>query len=1009
MGKNLRFLSLAALMLLLLGTQALAQTRTVSGKVTSADGAMPGVSVVVTGTSKGVSTDAEGNYTLELGSSENSLTFSFLGMKTVTVEVGNRTTVDVVLEDDITALDEVVVVGYGEQRKADITGAIVSVKGADISKQSSINPISSLQGRVAGVQITNSGAPGSSPQVRIRGLGTVGSGTNPLYVVDGVWYSDISFLNPADIENLSVLKDASSQAIYGVRAANGVILITTKRGSMNTAPRVSYDGFYGSQVATNMVDMANGPQYATLINELDAANGVTPRYDNPSSFGTTDWYRQILRSAMISNHNLAINGGGDKSTYNFSLGYLRQEGTVETNAFNRYTARLQNDIKASEFFKFGFTATGSYNNSDDIDGGIFHQLYAAAPIVPVYYQDGSYGDPNDFKVGSSNSFNPQATIDFYDQQSKNYRLTGNAYGELKFLKNFTFRTSWSGDFGQSESRRYNPVYTATLSQRNTISQLTLGRSDTRNWLVENTLTYSQQFMEDHNITVLLGQSAQHYGFYTQTASAQNVPNTSDGDHYLNQGDNYFLDDDGSIQNVVSFFARANYSYKDKYLLTLTYRLDALSSFVGDDRRGHFPSIGAGWVISEEDFMKNQTLLSNMKLRASWGKNGNSAVIGQPAVQNTTLYPLFVGGANNDYYAISQSIATQVPPSVSWEKAVGTDIGLELGFFNNKLNVELDWYKKKTEDAIFPVVILGTIGTSSGQIVGNQATIENTGFEFSANWNDNITDELSFTIGANFAINKNEVTEVLGGKTPYYGSNGITGGAFNTRTVLGQPIGQFFGYKVAGIFQNQDEIDNYTNSDGDVIQPAAQPGDFKYKDLNDDGVIDAKDRTIIGNPNPKFIFGINTTWNYKNFDLTVDMQGVMGVDVYNAELGFRFGTENFTKDFYDNRWHGEGTSNSYPSANIGGGQNYLSNSFYVESGAYFRFRNIQLGYTLPSSVAERIKTRSIRIYANAQNALTFFKYRGFNPEVGGTSPITQGIDVNTYPMFATYNLGLNVKF
>ena len=1009
MGKNLRFISFAMLLLLLISAEAMAQNRTVSGKVTSPDGAMPGVSVLVTGTSKGASTDQDGNYTIELGPSETSLTFSFIGLKTVTVEVGNRTTVDVAMEADVTSLDEIVVVGYGEQRKIDITGAVVQVKGGEISKQASINPISALQGKVAGVQITNSGAPGSSPQVRIRGLGSVLGGTNPLYVVDGVWYTDISFLNPADIENLSVLKDASSQAIYGVQAANGVILITTKRGKVNTAPQVTYDGFYGSQVATNMVEMANGPQYATLINELLAVDELPARYADPDSYGTTDWYRQILRSAAISNHNLGISGGGDKSAYNFSLGYLRQEGTVETNAFNRYTARLQNDIKANEWLKFGFTAIGSFNKSDDIDGGIFHQLYAAAPLVPVYYEDGSYGDPNDFSVGSSNSFNPQVTIDFFDQQSRNWRVTGNAYGEAKFLKNFTFRTSFSGDFGQNQVKRYTPVYTATLSQRNTTSSLFKRSNEDRNWMVENTLTYTNTFMEDHNVTLLIGQGAQHYQNYWVEQSAQNVPNGSDGDHYFNQGDNYLLDDDGSIINVASFFTRLNYSYKDKYLLTLTYRADGLSQFVGDDRWGYFPSIGASWVLTEEEFMKNQTIFSTLKLRASWGKNGNMRVPSQPAVQKTNIYPFAVFGDDNTVTLPSQSIAQEVPPSVGWERAVGTDIGVEMGLLNNRLTVELDYYKKITEKAIFPIPILQTLGTSSGTIVGNQATIENTGFEFAANWNDKIGESVFFTVGANFAINDNEVTKVSTGENPIFAAAGTTGGAFNTRTIVGQPIGQFFGYQVLGIFQNQDEIDEYMNSEDDVIQPDAKPGDFRYKDINDDGVIDGKDRVILGNPNPKFIFGINTNWTYKQFDLTIDMQGVMGVDVYNAELGLRFGSENFTRDFYENRWHGEGTSNSYPSANIGGGQNYLSNSFYVESGSYFRFRNIQLGYTLPSSVAERIKLTSVRIYANAQNALTFFKYRGFNPEVGGNTAITQGIDVNTYPMFATYNLGLNIKF
>lgn len=1001
---------LIALFSTFLGTIAWAQTRTIQGKVTAAEDGqpLPGVNILIQGTSKGAVTDASGSFTIELAQSENTLVFSFIGFKAVTVEVGSQTQISVQLESESTALQEVVVVGYGTQRKADITGAIVSVKGTEISKQSSINPISGLQGKVAGVQITNSGAPGASPQVRIRGTGSISAGTNPLYVVDGVWYNDISFLNPADIETLSVLKDASSQAIYGMRAANGVILISTKRGSKNTSPRITYDGFYGSQVMTNEVEMANGPQYATMINELDAINGAAPRYDDPSAFGTTDWYRQIMRAALISNHTIGITGGGDKSTYNFSLGYLRQEGTIETNAFNRYTIRLQNDFDASNFLKIGYTITGAVNTSDDINGGIFNQMYAAAPIVPVYYEDGTYGDPNDFGVGSSNLFNPQVTLDYYDQESINYRFTGNVYADVKFAKDFTFRTSFSGDFGQNEVKNYSPVYTATLSQRNTTSVLQMGRGETRNWMMENTLTYSKQLKEDHFITALLGQSAQSYQYYGLTARAENVPNTSDGDHYFKLGSNYNLSDNGTIKKVASFFGRVNYSFREKYLLTLTYRADGLSEFVGDDRWGYFPSVGAGWVLSEESFMQNQKIFNALKLRASWGLNGNNDVPTQPAVQTVTQSPQYgyVGGDGS--FSPGGSIVSVVPPSVVWERTEGADIGIEGRVLNNKLTFEIDWYTRKTLDAIFAIPILGSLGTQSGNIVGNQATIKNSGFEFAAQWNDQINQNLTFSIGANFGINENEVLEVSTGENPIFQGPGMTGGARNTRTIVGEPIGHFYGYKVVGIFQSQEDIDNYQSSDGEIIQSAAKPGDFKYADLNDDGVIDGKDSKVLGNPNPKFIFGINTTWNYKQFDFTLDFQGVMGVDIYNAQLGFRFGTENFTRDFYENRWHGEGTSNSYPSANIGGGQNYLANSFYVEDGSYVRVRNIQLGYTLPSSIASKIKVTSVRVYGNAQNALNFFSYRGFNPEVGG-GPTVAGVDINVYPMYATYNLGLNVKF
>lgn len=994
----------------LLGTLVWAQTRTVAGRITSAeDGqAMPGVSIVVQGSSKGTVTDADGNFSIELAASENTLVFSFIGYKAVTVDVSSRAEVSIQMETDVTSLNEVVVVGYGAQRKADITGAIVQVKGTDIAKQSSINPISALQGKVAGVQITNSGAPGSSPQVRIRGTGSISAGTSPLYVVDGVWYNDISFLNPADIENLSVLKDASSQAIYGMRAANGVILITTKRGAKNESPRVSYDGFVGSQVITNPVDMSTGPQYAELINELDATNGVAPRYADPSSYGTTDWYRQALRSALISNHTIGVSGGGEKSSFSFSVGYLKQEGTVETNEFNRYTLRLQNDFEPASFLKIGYSVVGAMNQSDDINGNIFHQLYAAAPLVPVYYEDGKYGDPNDFGVGSSNSFNPQVTLDYYDQQSKNYRFTGNVYADAKFAKKFTFRTSASGDFGQNEVKNYSPVYSATLSQRNTISVLQLGRGETRNWMIENTLTYSNQIANDHFVTVLVGQGAQHYQYYGMTARAENVPNTSDGDHYFKLGNNYNLSDNGTVKAVASFFARLNYSFKEKYLMTFTYRADGLSEFVGDERWGYFPSIGAGWLISEESFMQSQSTFNFLKLRGSWGLNGNNDVPTQPAILTVTQSPPYTYVGGDGTTSPGASIVSQVPPSVVWEKTEGMDIGLEAGLFSNKLTVEIDWYNRKTKDAIFAIPILGSIGTQSGNIVGNQATIQNQGFEFAATWNGQISQDLGFSIGANFGINENEVLEVSTGENPIYRGVGITGGAFNTRTVVGQPIGEFFGYNTIGVFQSQQDIDSYLSSGNVIIQPSAKPGDFKYADINDDGAIDGKDRVTLGNPNPKFIFGINTNWNFKQFDFTLDFQGVMGVDVYNAELGYRFGTENFTQDFYDNRWHGDGTSNTYPSANIGGGTNYLSNSFYVESGSYVRVRNIQLGYSIPASVAQKMKITSLRVFANAQNALNFFNYRGFNPEVGG-GPTVAGVDVNVYPLYATYNLGLNVKF
>lgn len=1009
---------LLILMSLQLASAAWAQVAEVTGTVTSAEDGLPipGVNIVVGGTTRGTTTDVDGNYSLTLGSGENTIVFSFVGFRTVTQEVNGRSRIDVTLEADILALDEVVVVGYGEQRKIDITGSVSNVEGEDISRQPSPNPISSLQGRVAGVQITNSGSPGASPQIRIRGTGTVYGDPNPLYVVDGVWYDDISFLNPGDIADISILKDASSQSIYGVRAANGVVLVTTKKGKRDGPATVTYNGFFGTQVVTNKVDMATGPQFATMINELDVITGAEESYPSPGSFSTTDWYDEILRAAPIWNHQISVSGGGEHSTFNFSLGYLDQDGIVEGNSFQRYTARLQNDFQVFDFLNVGYTITGAINNSKDIPGSIFLQMFAASPITPVFESDGSYGDPNDYAAGSSTRYNPRATIDFFDQESQNYRMTGNVFAELNFLKHFTFRTSLGADFGENELRNYTPAYEATLSQRRDVSLLRRERSETRNWIVENTLTYSNQIDETHDFTILLGQGAQQYRFYKLIGTAENVPNNSEGDYYFTLGDpgTNLVDDEGDLSTVASYFARVNYSLMDRYLLTASFRADGSSKFGAGDRWGYFPSVGVGWVISEEGFMQEQTTFDNLKLRASWGKIGNSSVPANTSVLRVTQTPqlIYVGG--NGETLAGASINTITPPTTVWETGVGTDIGLEANFLDYRLYAEVDYYVKDTRDAIFAIPILRSLGTSAGTIVANQATFRNKGFEFMLTWSDQRGDDFNYSISANLGINENEVLEVATGGNPIDQAVGTTGGAPNTRTVVGEPIGQFFGFQVAGIFQSQSDIESYVSDEGVILQPNAVPGDFKYANINGDDRIDGGDHVFLGNPNPRYTYGLNTNWRFKAFDLTLDFQGVADVELYNANLGLRFGTENFTREFYENRWRGPGTSNEYPSVNIGGGDNYKSNSFFVESGDYFRVRNIQLGFTLPTATTERWRISSLRIFANAQNALTFFTYRGMTPEIIGdpnadAAPTKAGVDTNVYPMFATYNIGLNVTF
>ena len=1011
MKKNI-LLSGFMLLLLLCYSSAFAQRITVKGVVT--DGAtgesLPAVSIVVQGTSMGTISDVNGVYSISV-SPDATLTYSFIGYQLQSISVAGKTTINVALIGQANELQQVVVVGYGTQRKVDVTGSVTQVQGAEISKQASINPLSALQGKVAGLQIINSGAPGSSPQVTIRGVGTIYGNTNLLYVVDGVWYDDISFLNPADIESMSVLKDASSTAIYGIRAANGVILITSKKGKRN-ATTVNYNSYVGWQHVTNLVKMANATEYATLINETYGINGQSPLlFPNASSYGAgTNWDNQILRDGFTTNHQVSINGGSEKATYNLSLGYLDQDGNVKNNNYKRYTVRMTSEYEPIKNLKFGYAIGGAYGTSVDIPGSIFHQIYGAAPVVPVYYADGTYGDPNDFNVGNGNNYNPQATLDFFNQKSQHYRFNGNVYGEVKFLRNFTFRTSFGGDYSQDNSRNYSPVYTATQAQRSTTSSLTVNNSNNQNWIVENTLTFNKLFGK-HNVTILAGQTAQRYKNYTMIASAINVPNTSEGDHYLSLGDvgKSNVSDAGALRTAVSYFGRVNYSFNDKYLINASIRADAASQFYGTNLWTYLPAVGAGWVITKEDFMKDQHIFDNLKLRGSYGVIGNAGVPYNPTVLQVSQPGQFTAIFGNPQAPYTgASIVTIVPPSIKLERAEGTDIGLEGNILHSRLYFELDYYNRLTKDAIFSLPVLNSLGTGvsnnagSSGIIGNQATFRNRGYEALVTYKNMDKKDFTYSISGNVGYNKNVVLVVNSGSNPIYnGGEGIANGQLATRTIVGDPIGEFYGYQVIGVFQSATQI-------AASKQTSAKIGDFIFQDTNNDGVINSKDRVKLGDPNPKFNYGINTSFTYKNFDLALDFQGVAGVSIYNANIGFRFGNENYTQDFYDHRWHGVGTSNTYPSPNVGSTANAIPNSFYVESGAYFRIRNLQLGYSIPDNMLTKFRIKKLRIYANAQNPLTMFKYKGFTPEVGGT-PTNAGIDANVYPLYATYNFGVNVTF
>jgi TonB-linked SusC/RagA family outer membrane protein len=1010
-----RIITISGLLLLFtfFSTALFAQNVAVKGKVTDAKTGetLIGVTVAIKGTTTGAQTDANGAFSVNAPSNAT-LQLSYIGYTTIEIPVAGQTTIDVKLQSATNELQGVVIIGYGTQRKLDVTGSIATVKGADVAKQASQNAVSGLQGKVAGVQITNTGAPGKTPDITIRGLGTIYGNTKPLFVVDGVWYDNIDFLNPQDIESFSVLKDASSTAIYGIRAANGVVLVSTKRG-VKGKPVINYNGYVGVQAVTNQVKMANATEYATAVNELAALNNGDPVFSNPTSYGTgTDWYKQILRKAFVTNHEASVSGGTNKYTYNYSFGYLNQDGIAKTNNYQRYTLHLSNDFKISKVLKLGYTASGLSDVSRDVNGDIFHQLFGAAPTLPVKNADGSYGDPNDYNTGNGNNYNPQATLDFYNQKTKNKRFTYNGYAEVNILSNLKFRTSFGGDISQNQVRGYTPLYQATTQQQSNKTNLDITNTDTRNWIWENTLTYDL-VKNDHRLTALVGYSMLNNETRQLNGTADNVPYTAGGSIRTAFPDGsspvYFATPDLQIHTrAMSQFARVNYSYKDKYLLNASIRRDGASQFFGDHTYGYFPSVGAGWIVTNEDFMKDQKLFSNLKLRGSWGKVGNSGVPINPTVQTIATDQYLIGLFGKPLVAYpGASINTVVPPTIVWEKTQSADFGIEAGFLDNKLSIEADYYRRDTKDAIFAIPVPASLGLNISSLIGNQATIRNQGYEFMVSWKDQGSKDFSYSVSANLGINNNKVLSVETGETPIYqGGDGIANGALATRTVVGDPIGSFYGYKVTGIYQTTAQA---TASK----QAGAAAGDFIYEDTNKDGLVDGRDRVNLGSSLPKYNYGINTSFTYKSFDLALDFQGVAGVSVYNANVAYRFGNENFTKDFYDNRWHGAGTSNTYPSVNVGKSTNAAPNSFYVESGSYFRMRNAQLGYTLSTSLLSKLNISKVRFFANAQNAINLFGYKGFSPEIGGSAVGngvgSRGIDASVYPLYATYNFGVNVTF
>lgn len=988
------------------------QTIEVQGKVTDPNNEpIPGATILLKDSQQGTITNLDGEYTISVPST-GTLVFRFIGYQSEEIEIGGQTRIDVQMEETAYDMDEVVVIGYGTSAVKDVTGTIAVVRADDISKQSVSNVGQALQGKVSGLQVSNDGTPGSSPTIRIRGLGTVSSNANPLYVVDDVFVNDISFLSPNQIESVTVLKDASSAAIYGVRAANGVIIITTKSGKMQR-PSFNYTGYVGIQQVSNLLDLANTEQYITLLNEKiavveDRGTSSTP-FDPAAYTDDTDWFEEVLNPALIQNHNLDITGGNEAVSYYFGLGITSQEGLVKENDYTRVNLRGASDITVSNWFKAGYGITVSGWESNNA-ANVLGQAFIAPPAFKPKIDEDTYTDP--VILGFGNFANPAASIEYHNNVTQGLKTLANVYAEIKPIEDLTVRSSFTVDGNYTQNRNYTPVYYVSVTQNDTLSHLSKSTGQEFNYTFDNTVSY-QLVTGDHRFNLMAGLSFFQFRGQGLNGSTSRVPYFTESTLYLSNGsiEDLSAGDYGSLIRSTSYFGRAFYSFRDRYLLTATFRRDGSSTFPKDERWGNFPSVGLGWVISEEDFFSGVAFIDFLKLKTSWGVLGNNQVPQNAytvTVNNWGGYSVVYGPYGSSAISTGASITSLVEPLLRWEIVEEFDAGLEALMLNDHLNVDFGFYRRMTKSAIFPVPLIGTSGTSGSSYLDNNADILNQGFELALNWNNSVGERLSYNVGGNVSFNHNEIFRLEPGTLPFYSANAFNG-ALATYTQEGHPVGEFYVLEVDGVFQNFDEVNNYTDGEGNPIMPDAVPGDFRYVDHSGDGIIDDRDRIPYGSYTPKAIYALNLGINFGSFDFSLEFNGVAGNKIYNAKRVNRFGNENYDADFAENRWHGEGTSDTYASADLAGGRNAYPNTFLVEPGDYFRIRTLQLGYTIPSRITDRISVASLRIYVNAQNPLTLFSYNGFTPEIPGGSPVTAGMDYGVYPLSRITSFGINLSF
>lgn len=1014
---------------------------------------LPGVNVVVKGnTSTGTITDFNGTFTLS-APADAILSISYIGFKSQEIAVKGHKDIKIVLQEDSETLDEVVVVGYGVQKKSVVTASIAKVSADDLASTAPVRMDNALKGLASGVTVTSSsGQPGAAAQIRVRGVGTIrteNGAADPLYIVDGMpLEGGLDYLNPNDIASIEVLKDAASGAVYGARAANGVILVTTKTGKIGKT-KVTYDFSYGWQSAWKKRDVLNASEYALMINEGAINAGIAPKFSDPYSYGQgTNWQDEVFNNnAPMMNHQVSVSGASEKVNYLFSLGFYTQDGIVGGNFdrsnYERLTLRSNtqytlfdeskernwlNSLKVTS--NLSYARIKSTNFDDNSTWGTpLGSALALSPILNVYdeteeaikAQFDKYGttaeytpvyDPRNGKLFSipgefGEMSNPIAKLSLPGDKHWSHKFVANFSAELQLWDNLKFKTSYGADLSFGGYDGYRPLYYLRSGESSTQSSAYSRKEDGTVWQLENVLMYDKS-IDKHSFSVLLGQSAKKSSGSYLYGSRNNITNYSRP--YIDASTGLAANADRDAAGapsvdatLASIFARASYNYDERYMLQVTVRRDGSSRFGPNNHYAVFPSFSLGWNLTNEKFMnKRPNWLTTTKIRLSWGKNGNENI-------GNFKYTVLTSPGNNAIFGSSENVINGVKasglanPDLKWEESEQLDFGLDFGFFNNALTFTADYYKKKTNGMLMEMNIPFYVGEAKP--IGNVGKMENSGIELEAAYKFRVSD-WNFRVSANASYLKNKLIE-YGNESGWENLDSFQGTGDISRAENGKPFPFFYGYKTAGIFQNTDEVKAYKNDKGELLQPTAVPGDVRFVDVDGNGIIDANDRTDIGKGMPDWTFGFNLGVSWKNFDLNMMWQGTAGNDIYDATRRTDIATSNLPS-WMLNRWTGEGTSNRIPRFVQGDNVNWQSSDLYVYDGSYLRLKNIQLGYTLPAALTQKVFISSLRFYVAAENLFTFTKYHGFDPEIssGGTS---LGIDYGVYPQARVWTIGASLSF